>query len=93
LPPAQKRGVGRGMVAALEIEAFAAGAQRMWLLTMDAAPFFAQLGYAECARDKAPAAIRGSAQWRLLCPASAVSMSKRLRRPVRKRERVLRLVK
>jgi amino-acid N-acetyltransferase len=93
LPPAQKRGVGRGMVAALEIEALAAGAQRMWLLTMDAAPFFAQLGYAECARDKAPAAIRGTAQWRLLCPASAVSMSKRLRRPVRKRERVLRLVK
>lgn len=93
LPPAQKRGVGRGMVAALEIEALAAGAQRMWLLTMDAAPFFARLGYAECARDKVPAAIKGTAQWQQLCPASAVSMYKRLRRPAGKRKHVLRLVK
>jgi N-acetylglutamate synthase-like GNAT family acetyltransferase len=92
-PPAQKRGVGRGMVAALEIEALAAGAQRMWLLTMDAAPFFARLGYAECARDQVPAVIQGTAQWRLLCPASAVRMSKQLRRPAGKRRRVLRLVK
>jgi amino-acid N-acetyltransferase len=95
LPPAQRRGIGRSMVAALEIEALAAGAQRIWLLTMDAAPFFARLGYAESARDKAPAAIQASAQWRLLCPAAAVAMSKRLRRPpqARKRTPLLRIVK
>ena len=82
------------MVAALEIEALAAGAQRIWLLTMDAAPFFARLGYAESARDKAPAAIQATEQWRLLCPATAVAMCKPLPRPTqRKRRRALRAVK
>ena len=93
LPPARKRGVARGMVAVLEIEALAAGAQRIWLLTLDAAPFFARVGYAECARDQAPPAIQATTQWQLLCPAAAVAMCKRLPRPPRKRTRRLRVVK
>jgi N-acetylglutamate synthase-like GNAT family acetyltransferase len=101
LPPAQRRGVGRGMVAALEIEALAAGAQRIWLLTLDVAPFFAHLGYTECAREEAPAAIQSTDEWRLLCPATAVAMCKQLPRPTckppprraRKRTRRLRAVK
>jgi amino-acid N-acetyltransferase len=93
LPPARKRGFGRAMVATLEIEALAAGAQRIWLLTMDVAPFFARAGYAECARDEVPPAIQATAQWRLLCPATAVVMCKRLPRPPRKRPRRLRVVK
>jgi amino-acid N-acetyltransferase len=93
LPPARKRGIGRGMVAVLEVEALAAGAQRIWLLTMDAALFFAQLGYAECARDKAPPAIQATDQWRSLCPAAAVAMCKQLPRPTRKRTPRLRTVK
>jgi amino-acid N-acetyltransferase len=92
LPPAQKRGVGRGIVAALEVEALAAGAQRLWLLTLDAAPFFAQLGYAECARDKTPQVIQATAQWRSLCPASAIVMCKRLPRLARQPARRLRPV-
>jgi N-acetylglutamate synthase-like GNAT family acetyltransferase len=92
LPPARKRGVGRGMVATLEVEALAAGAQRIWLLTMDAARFFAQLGYAESARDKTPPAIQATEQWRSLCPASAIVMCKPLPRRARKRTRRLRTV-
>jgi N-acetylglutamate synthase-like GNAT family acetyltransferase len=92
LPPAQKRGVGTGIVAALELEALAAGAQRLWLLTMDAAPFFARLGYAEHARDQVPQSIQTTEQWRSLCPAAATVMCKRLPRLARKPRRRLRSV-
>ena len=92
LPPARKRGVGRGIVEALEVEALATGARRLWLLTMDAAPFFAQLGYAECARDKVPQIIQATEQWRSLCPAAAIVMCKRLPRRARPPTRRLRSV-
>jgi amino-acid N-acetyltransferase len=82
LPPARRAGVGRAIVAALEVEAAALACQRIWLLTSDTAEFFARLGYAEAAREEVPEAIRASAQWQTLCPASATVMTKLLpRRP------------
>jgi N-acetylglutamate synthase-like GNAT family acetyltransferase len=93
LPPAQKRGVGRGIVAALETEALAAGCQRIWLLTMDAAPFFAQLGYAQCPRDAVPPNMQATEQWRSLCPATAIVMRKQLPRGARPTTPRLRSVK
>ena len=85
LPPAQGRGVGCAMVAALEVEAAALACRSIWLLTLDAAPFFARLGYAACPRETAPEAIRATEQWQSLCPASATLMSKPLPRPAKPR--------
>jgi amino-acid N-acetyltransferase len=84
LPPAQKRGVGRGIVAALEVEAAALACRSIWLLTADAAPFFAPLGYAERPREAAPETIRATAQWTSLCPGSATLMTKQLPQPSRR---------
>ena len=72
------RGVGhaRGLVEALEGEAHARGIRDLVLLTQTAAPFFARAGYAPIARDDAPRAVRDSAEFRALCPASATCMHK-----------------
>jgi N-acetylglutamate synthase-like GNAT family acetyltransferase len=79
LPPARQRGIGRAIVAALEVEAMAAGCRDLWLLTSASAPFFEKLGYQECERRNAPVAIQASRQFSSLCPASATLQTKRLR--------------
>ncbi len=73
-----RRGEGLGvrLTAAAEALAAARGVRRLWLLTTTAAGFFGGLGYAVADRDHAPAAIRSTAQFRDLCPSSAVCMSK-----------------
>lgn len=74
--PEATRGAGIGpcMVAALESEAKRAGADRLWLLTTDAAGFFDRIGWRTADRTDAPDAIRGSAQFASICPASATLM-------------------
>jgi len=79
LPPAQGRGIGRGIVVALEVEATALGCRTMWLITTETMRFFERLGYAACDRAAVPEAIRGTRQFSSLCPASATVMTKRLR--------------
>jgi len=74
--PARSIGLGRRLVNALESFALEQGIVELWLLTIDAGKFFSALGYAERARDAAPAAIRGTAEFSTLCPGSAVLMSK-----------------
>jgi homocysteine S-methyltransferase len=71
-------GLGRALVDTVESVARQRGLRDLVLLTETAQDFFARLGYADLARDAAPAAIRESAQFRLLCPGSAHCMSKRL---------------
>ncbi len=72
----------QGLAATLcrQIEAYArnAGMQRLFLLTTTAAGYFERLGYTACARDAAPEAVRQSAQFRALCPATATCMVKTL---------------
>ncbi len=53
--------------------------QEVWLLTIDADPFFEKLGYVVRTRDAAPDVIRGTAEFSSLCPGDAVLMSKELR--------------
>ena len=48
------------------------------LLTTTAASFFAKRGYRPLARDEAPAAVRATAEFRSICPASATCMGKSL---------------
>ena len=71
---ARRKGVGSRIVALLEREAQHAGAVRLWLLTTDAAAFFARIGWKPADRAIAPDAIRSSRQFASLCPASATLM-------------------
>lgn len=75
---ARGKGVGRSLVETLESSARQRGIRELWLLTPDAESFFSKLGFARQARDAAPEAVRGSAEYSGLCPDSAVLMSKTL---------------
>lgn len=79
LPPARNRGIGQGIVAALETEALIAGCGSVWLITTSMGGFFEPLGYAPCARADVPQIVRETQQFAALCPASATVMTKRLR--------------
>jgi amino-acid N-acetyltransferase len=74
----RSRGLGARLVEALEADARDQGVGEIWLLTIDAYGFFESLGYRRRKRDEAPTAIRGSAEFSDLCPASAVLMSRSL---------------
>ena len=71
-------GLGRILVRHAERSALDEGIQSLCLLTTTAAGLFLRQGYERIARDAAPEAIRGSAEFRSLCPDSAVCMLKRL---------------
>lgn len=71
-------GVGAALVQALEAQARERGLRQLLLLTETAQPFFARRGYAVVERRLAPPALRDSAEFRSLCPASAVCMQKDL---------------
>lgn len=69
-------GVGRLIVAELERRARAAGIGELILLTLTARDFFERLGYSVKDRIEVPAPVLTSAEFRSLCPASAVCMGK-----------------
>ena len=75
---AQSRGsgVGRLIVEELERRARTANISELILLTLTAADFFGRLGYNTKERGAVPPAVRESAEFRSLCPASAVCMAK-----------------
>lgn len=75
---ARAAGLGRELVAALEASARAQGVDEIWLLTIDADPFFAQLGYQIRGRSLAPPEISATAEFRELCPGDAFLMCKEL---------------
>jgi len=77
-PEARNRGVGAALVDALETAAGDIGLQQLVLLTQTARPFFERRGYCVIARDSAPEAVKSSAEFRSLCPASAACMIKSL---------------
>lgn len=77
-PEQRGTGLGRALVDALERKAQASGVSQLILLTETAAPFFHRLGYVQSARDDVPGAIRSTAEFRSLCPASATCMTKLL---------------
>lgn len=75
---ARGTGLGRSLVGALEAAVRERGMQELWLLTIDADPFFGKLGYERVERDAAPDAIRGTQEFSSLCPGDAVVMRKTL---------------
>jgi len=78
LPLLRERGVGRAIVATLEREAALHRCRTAYLLTTSAAPFFAQLGYAPCERERVPAVIRATDEFSKLCGDSATVLVKNL---------------
>ena len=77
-PDRRRQGLGRTLVQTLEAHASATGVARLVLLTETAETFFRGLGYAVIDRSTAPSAVAASAEFRTLCPATAVCMTKRL---------------
>ncbi len=73
---ARGSGIGTALVSALEGSCAAKGIHEMWLLTIDADAYFANLGYATRDRSDAPDAIRTTEEFSGLCPGDAVLMSK-----------------
>lgn len=76
-PEYRKLGFGRRLVARLEEDARAAGVRQLVLLTESAETFFRSLGYGVIDRGSVGEA-RQSAEFRSLCPASAICLSKTL---------------
>ena len=78
-PEHRKRGFGHELVAQLERDARADGINRLVLLTETAEAFFRDLGYATTERRQVSEEAKQSPEFRSLCPASAICMSKALR--------------
>lgn len=77
-PDARRHGLGRKLVVQLESDARAEGMRKLVLLTQSAEAFFRSLGYQRVNRDDVSVVVKGSAQFRSLCPASATCMAKAL---------------
>lgn len=75
-PDRRRRGVGDRLLAAVERQAAARGADRFFLLTHDAQAFFARHGYVEMSRSAAPDEIRGSGQFGSSCCGAATLMTR-----------------
>ena len=77
-PSYRSRRVGRALLDAVESDAASHGIHQLYLLTTTAADYFAQHGFATITRDQAPPPIQQTAEFRSLCPSSAVCMKKAL---------------
>jgi protein-tyrosine-phosphatase/N-acetylglutamate synthase-like GNAT family acetyltransferase len=67
-------GLGRQLWSQLRAHAAGLGLTHLYLLTTTAEPMFARWGFLRLAREAAPAAIKQTAEYRALCPASAAFM-------------------
>jgi amino-acid N-acetyltransferase len=75
-PSHRGRGIGQALVRELERAARSQGATQLILLTETAERFFEREGYRVIERATAPAAVQASAEFRSLCPQSAICMAK-----------------
>ncbi len=77
-PRGQHRGTGSALVQDLEISMRSSGLNSLVLLTQTAERFFGKRGYTVTPREQVPEPVRQSGEFKSLCPASAVCMSKTL---------------
>lgn len=75
-PVHRGKGLGGAIVSELERIAREARIARLILLTETAERFFAQRGFQGMERGAAPAEVQAGAEFRSLCPSSAVCMMK-----------------
>lgn len=73
-PEWRSHGVGRALVTRAIADAEARGLRALFLLTTTAERYFPSFGFRAITRDEVPAAIRGTAEFREACPASATVM-------------------
>ncbi len=74
----RRQGLGADLLAHLEHRAREQGAADLVLLTQTADRFFAAHGYTPIPRATVPEPIKSTAEFRSLCPESALCMSKHL---------------
>jgi amino-acid N-acetyltransferase len=74
----RRQAVATRLVTAIEKYARSHGTEALYLLTMDAAAFFAKLGYRAFDRQAVPSGIQATEEFRTLCPATAQCLCKRL---------------
>jgi N-acetylglutamate synthase-like GNAT family acetyltransferase len=75
-PERRGQGLARRLTEHMAALAAERGHGALYLLTMDAADYFAALGFKAMPREEAPEEIRGTEQYRRQCPDSAVLMCK-----------------
>lgn len=75
-PAWRGRGIARALCEEVLRRASAMQVGRVFLLTIDAQHFFGGLGFAVIERDSLPAEIRATAQFRELCPQTAIAMAR-----------------
>jgi amino-acid N-acetyltransferase len=75
---ARGSGCGKRLIQEAELHAVTQGIQELYLLTSTARPLFESVGYVATSRDTAPPAIRATAEFSSICPASATLMHKRI---------------
>ncbi len=74
----RNRGIASELCSRIEVYALIAGVHRLYLLTTTAKDFFARRGYSVCSRESVPPTVQGTAEFRHLCPCTAVCMMRRL---------------
>lgn len=73
-PDHRANGLGRELFRSLLARVYELGLKELFLLTVDTEGFFAKLGFTAVSRDRAPASIQGSREYRELCPETATLM-------------------
>jgi amino-acid N-acetyltransferase len=75
-PLYRNRGLGHLLVDHIESVARQKGIKTLYLLTMTASDYFPRLGYEFTEREAVPASIKETDEFKSMCPASAVCLSK-----------------
>jgi amino-acid N-acetyltransferase len=77
-PSHRGQAIGARLLARIEARAASRGVRELYLLTTGAVAYFEQHGFARTSREDAPEGIRSTAQFRTLCPSTAICMRKAL---------------
>lgn len=75
-PDARCTGIGSALLELAELYAYTRGVSSLYLLTTSAQRFFEKRGYHLTSRESCPAAIRSTAEFANLCPASSALLVK-----------------
>ena len=80
-PEARGRGIARQLSRRIVASAQRRGAKRLYLLTTTIEGLCEKWGYRKIDRKNVPEAIRSTAEFKSLCPSTAVCMYKELKEP------------